>query len=110
MLETTSPVRSPFRVNEHEQGGVELSVKVKKEERLRGETERLWKWCGSVLLEFSRKPEALRFLEPVDWVKLGIPLYPNIIRRPMDLGTIKGKLERRRYSSIFDFDKEVRLV
>ena len=36
--------------------------------------------------------------------------YPNIIKKLMDLGTIKGKLDRDEYFSIFDFDKDTRLV
>ena len=61
-------------------------------------------------MEFAKRPEAEGFLEPVDWVKLDIPLYPNIIKNPMDLGTIKGKLDRAEYSSIFHFDKDMRLI
>ena len=73
-------------------------------------SERMWKWCGRAKMHISKRPEALTFLEPVDWVKLGLPLYPNIIKNLMDLGTIKDKLERAEYFSIFDFDKDVRLV
>jgi len=32
------------------------------------------------------------FYEPVDIVKLGIPDYHDIIKQPMDLGTVKNKL------------------
>jgi bromodomain-containing protein 3 len=32
------------------------------------------------------------FLEPVDPVKLNIPDYFDIVKEPMDLGTIKQKL------------------
>ena len=44
------------------------------------------------------------------WEKLKLPLYPNIIKRPMDIGTIKSKLDQSEYSSIFQFDKDMRLV
>ena len=37
-------------------------------------------------------PEAIWFLEPVDHVKLNIPDYPIIIKRPMDLGRIRHKI------------------
>ena len=47
-------------------------------------SERIWKRCGRALLDVSKRPEALGFLEPVDWVKLGIPLYPNIIKNRME--------------------------
>ena len=35
---------------------------------------------------------AKSFLEPVDWVALKIPTYPEIITHPMDLGTIQVTL------------------
>jgi hypothetical protein len=36
--------------------------------------------------------QAWIFHEPVDPIKLGIPDYYDIIKNPMDLGTIKTKL------------------
>ena len=70
----------------------------------------LLNWCRKILTEFSRKPAAVKFLEPVDWVRLGLPQYPMIIKNPIDLGTIKNKLDQSKYSSIFEFDKDMRLV
>ena len=40
------------------------------------------------------------FQEPVDYIELNIPEYPEIIKNPMDLGTIKEKLENDEYSDI----------
>lgn len=37
------------------------------------------------------------FLNPVDTVKLGLPDYFKIIKRPMDMGTIKKRLENNYY-------------
>lgn len=34
-------------------------------------------------------PQAFAFLEPVDYVTLNILDYPDIIKNPMDLGTVK---------------------
>ncbi|KAL1420513.1 hypothetical protein MTO96_000489 [Rhipicephalus appendiculatus] len=39
------------------------------------------------------------FQQPVDTVKLNLPDYHRIIRHPMDLGTIKKRLEHCYYSS-----------
>ena len=50
------------------------------------------------------------FLSPVDPVALGIPTYFDIIKDPMDLGTINSKLERGRYASPEEFEADVRLV
>ena len=55
-------------------------------------------------------PEAVRFLEPVAWRKLKLPLYPNVIKHPMDLGTISDKLDKSEYSDIFELNKDMKLV
>jgi len=50
------------------------------------------------------------FLEAVDWVKLKIPDYPKIIRNPMDVGTIKKKLDEDKYENASQFESDVRQV
>ncbi|KAK8845381.1 hypothetical protein IAR55_006094 [Kwoniella newhampshirensis] len=40
----------------------------------------------------KRTAESLFFAQPVDIVAFGIPHYPQIIDRPMDLGTVETKL------------------
>ncbi len=42
---------------------------------------------------FISRPESLPFRVPVDWKGLGLTDYPKIIKKPMDLGTIKKKIE-----------------
>ena len=79
-------------------------------EAVEEEALRLWNWCKAKVLEFKDKPEAIPFLEPVDWVKLKLPLYPNIIKKPIDLRTIKRKLERHEYSDILEFNKDMKLI
>lgn len=37
------------------------------------------------------------FLQPVNYVELGLHDYPKIIKRPMDLGTVRQKLESGQY-------------
>lgn len=34
-------------------------------------------------------PKAVGFLEPVDYITFGLIDYPQIIKQPMDLGTVK---------------------
>jgi bromodomain-containing factor 1 len=36
----------------------------------------------------------------VDWKGLGLFDYPTIVKKPMDLGTIKKKIAGRKYKSI----------
>jgi bromodomain-containing factor 1 len=59
------------------------------------------------LLESVRKAKkiksALPFLNPVDPVALKIPKYPEIIKNPMDLGTMEEKLKAQKYGTPNDF-------
>ncbi|PVV04805.1 hypothetical protein BB560_000688 [Smittium megazygosporum] len=71
------------------------------------------KKCSSIIKELFDKKHydiALYFYEPVDYVALDIPTYPKIIKNPMDLGTIKTKLENNEYSEVSEFYKDVKLV
>lgn len=52
----------------------------------------------------------LYITEPVDWEGFGLMDYPEIIKNPMDLGTIRDKLESGKYSSINAFENDMRLV
>jgi len=63
-----------------------------------------------LLDKFMQQQEVAPFLEPVDWETLGLPEYPEIIREPMDLGTIRSKLLTGRYKEPDDFAKDMRLV
>lgn len=47
---------------------------------------------------------------PVDPVAFNIPTYPQIIKNPMDLGTVKCRLQCGYYSSIRQCVEDVRLV
>ncbi|TMW66347.1 hypothetical protein Poli38472_004112 [Pythium oligandrum] len=50
------------------------------------------------------------FSSPVDPVALSIPNYFKIVRRPMDLGTIKKKLDAGIYKHMDQFAEDVRLT
>ena len=49
-------------------------------------------------------------MEPVDCDALGIPHYRKVVPRPMDLGTVRKKLENGQYRDIEEFTNEVRLT
>eukprot|EP00842_Homolaphlyctis_polyrhiza_P005721 jgi/Hompol1/614/HPOL_001259-RA len=71
------------------------------------------KFCHSVHRELvNRKyiPANLPFLQPVDPIALGIPQYRTIITRPMDLSTIKKKLDANEYPNAAAFEADVRLM
>ena len=55
-------------------------------------------------------PNTEPFREPVDWKALGLFDYPQIIKKQMDLGTIKDKLDNGKYKSLEEAANDVRLV
>ena len=50
------------------------------------------------------------FLEPVDPVKLGIPNYFHVVKHPMDLSTIRRRLDRFEYDSATDVLNDCNLM
>ncbi|PSR98664.1 Transcription factor like [Actinidia chinensis var. chinensis] len=66
--------------------------------------------CSSILKQLMTHPGGWIFNHPVDPVKLEIPDYFSVISEPMDLGTIKTKLENNAYSSVEEFAADVRLT
>mmetsp|Transcript_7986 Transcript_7986/g.24574 ORF Transcript_7986/g.24574 Transcript_7986/m.24574 type:complete len:495 (-) Transcript_7986:243-1727(-) len=63
----------------------------------------------SLLGALKRKKDlCFYFLEPVDPVALRLPDYRDVIKRPMDLGTIESKLSS--YETLDAFAADVRLV
>lgn len=58
----------------------------------------------------SNQKDVDAFLDPVDWKTLGLTDYPLVIAHPMDLGTIKGRLESGHYSKHAQVAEDVRLV
>lgn len=71
------------------------------------------RFCLNTIKELmSKKHYAINFpfLAPVDTVALKIPKYNEIIKEPMDLGTIQNKLTNNQYENGFEFEKDVRLV
>jgi len=67
--------------------------------------------CAKILKELQEKPDAQPFIEPVDWKAYGLTDYPEIIKKPMDLGTIQEKLVSGKYQNNAEkFAADVRLV
>mmetsp|Transcript_41209 Transcript_41209/g.78711 ORF Transcript_41209/g.78711 Transcript_41209/m.78711 type:complete len:652 (-) Transcript_41209:364-2319(-) len=66
--------------------------------------------CKNILRRCSNVASARIFRNPVDPIKEGIPDYPDIIKNPMDFGTIKSKIERKEYKSAAEFAADMRLV
>ena len=66
--------------------------------------------CMPLVDEMIRHPNGYIFASPVDPVKLMIPDYPEIIKRPMDLGTIRKRLETNYYRDLGECANDIRLT
>lgn len=86
-------------------------------------------FCGKILQELHRRQHfdyASAFYDPVgacsshsicrlpnllsDWVKMEIPSYPKIVKKPMDLGTMKRKLDAGEYPNASKFHDDFKLM
>ncbi|KAH7532379.1 hypothetical protein FEM48_Zijuj04G0013500 [Ziziphus jujuba var. spinosa] len=70
----------------------------------------LMKQCETLLKRLMSHQYGWVFNTPVDVVKLNIPDYLNVIKHPMDLGTVKSKIESGCYSCPLEFLADVRLT
>jgi len=68
------------------------------------------KYCNEVLRElFNKKHSAYAwpFYKPVDADTLGLHDYHLVITKPMDLGTVKKKMDNREYNDAMEFEVDV---
>ncbi|XP_004841337.1 bromodomain testis-specific protein isoform X2 [Heterocephalus glaber] len=75
-------------------------------------TEQL-KHCNEILKEMLSKKHfsyAWPFHSPVDVNALGLHNYYDIVKNPMDLGTIKKKMDNQEYKDAYEFAADVRLM
>ena len=63
-----------------------------------------------IVSAFLARPDVGPFREPVDWRGLGLDDYPTIVKKMMDLGTIKRKLERKQYYTATECANDFRLI
>ncbi|GMH15737.1 hypothetical protein Nepgr_017578 [Nepenthes gracilis] len=89
--------------------GLDTVVEVPKEKRLKMDRSMTLR-CSDILRKLMKHPDAWAFKEPVDPIALNIPDYFSIISEPMDLGTIKTKLDKNIYSIVEEFESDVRLT
>lgn len=71
------------------------------------------KFCDEVMKELTSNRNWLQnqwFMEAVDPVALNIPTYHSIVKQPMDLGTMRDKLERGEYEAAKDFKTDFGLI
>merc|ERR1719206_784690 len=71
------------------------------------------KACNEIIKEmFSKKHSAYAwpFYKPVDTEQLDLHDYKQVIKKPMDLGTVKTKMEGREYRVPTEFATDMRLI
>ncbi|KAG8878194.1 hypothetical protein FRB98_006326 [Tulasnella sp. 332] len=75
----------------------------------------------SIIRSLKKSKDIIPFMSPVDPIALNIPHYPNVVKHPMDFGTIERKLAATKkgandagspggYKTAEDFTSDVRLV
>ncbi len=71
------------------------------------------KYCTTIFKDLTKKQSLVfswPFMQPVDPVALGIPDYFTVIKHPMDLSTIKRKLDSKQYALAEEFEADFRLL
>lgn len=66
--------------------------------------------CSQVLRYLTERDAFAFFAQPVDPLALGIPTYHEVIKNPMDLGTIQKKMQANEVENHSEFGRLVRLV
>jgi len=68
------------------------------------------KACSLIITKVKRNSNAGPFLKPVDPIVLGIPDYTEKIKHPMDISTIKKKLDTKAYKTLEQFNSDFKLM
>ncbi|KAK1412135.1 hypothetical protein QVD17_33135 [Tagetes erecta] len=71
---------------------------------------KLFKSCSALLEKLMKHKHGWVFNTPVDPLALGLHDYFDIIKHPMDLGTVKSRLGKNWYNSPMEFAEDVRLT
>ncbi|XP_028778223.1 transcription factor GTE4-like [Neltuma alba] len=91
------------KLNGKKQGGGEMR-------RGFGMGSKVFKSCSSLLEKLMKHKHGWVFNAPVDVEGLGLQDYFSIISHPMDLGTVKTRLNKNWYKSPKEFAEDVRLT
>ncbi|XP_056845973.1 transcription factor GTE1 isoform X1 [Raphanus sativus] len=70
----------------------------------------LMRQFATIFRQIAQQKWAWPFLQPVDVKGLGLDDYHKVIEKPMDLGTIRTKMEGSEYSNVREIYADVRLV
>ena len=101
-----SEPKSDVRENEHGLGNQTESIPSVEELEKQA---KFWK-TNQILEEMIRRDKEKWFLQPVDAEALGLADYHNIVKQPMDLGTIKEKFDAKKYDNHVHVLDHIRLT
>ncbi|KAG7014915.1 Transcription factor GTE7, partial [Cucurbita argyrosperma subsp. argyrosperma] len=87
-----------------------MSSNGKEFKRSNSENGNMMKMCSQILMKLMKHKHGWIFNKPVDVVGMGLHDYYDIVKRPMDFGSVKAKLGKDAYESPFDFASDVRLT
>jgi hypothetical protein len=73
-------------------------------------TDSQWAAMSKLLQSMIQRSDTEPFRVPVDWKGMGLFDYPTLIKKPMDLGTVKRNINGRKYKSIPEAAEDIRLV
>ena len=68
------------------------------------------KRCLEVMDKLCSRKTSQMFANPVDPVRDSCPNYFDIVKTPMDLGTVRRKLNDGQYKSVADWKSDVNLI
>ncbi|KAG1474498.1 hypothetical protein G6F56_000326 [Rhizopus delemar] len=85
---------------------ITLSVSLPEKKKKLTEQERM----ETIVTNAMTNPHAFEFLRPVDPEKQGVPHYFTIIKKPMDLSTIKSKIRNNEYTSPLEMKDDMKLM
>ncbi|XP_039018433.1 transcription factor GTE7-like isoform X2 [Hibiscus syriacus] len=80
------------------------------QENGKASTAYLMKSCSQILNKLMKNKHGYVFNSPVDVVGMGLHDYYDIIKKPMDLGTVKSRMAKNFYGSPSEFAADVRLT
>ena len=67
-------------------------------------------WCNRIINDLLKWQLTTYFRKPVDPDKDGAPSYLEKVKNPIDLSTIKNKLQANEYKTANDFMQDIRLI
>ncbi|GFN82764.1 hypothetical protein PoB_000927000, partial [Plakobranchus ocellatus] len=111
--ESVRQKKKPKRDLPDEQGNVSDASVQHSSKSKKGKLPEQMRYCSSIVKELMTKKHqsyAWPFLKPVDAEALGLPDYYDIIKKPMDLGTVKKKMDERQYRTAGEFAEDVRQI